>query len=165
MTTLYEIAREYKGTAELLANLELDAQTVADTLEGQSGDLQTKAQNTVFVLRNLESTAEAIKQAEAEMAQRRRAIEARADRLKTYVLECMQVAGVEKIECPHFRISIKNNPGSVDVFEPGLIPSEFMKNPEPPPPTPDKTAIKNAIKNGAEVPGARVVTTQRLDIK
>lgn len=165
MTTLYEIAREYKGTAELLANLDLDAQTVADTLEGQSGDLQTKAQNTVFVLRNLESTAEAIKQAEVEMAQRRRAIEARAERLKTYVFECMQMAEIEKIECPHFRISIRNNPGSVDVFEPGLVPSEYMKTPEPPPPTPDKTAIKNAIKNGEEVPGARIVTTQRLDIK
>lgn len=165
MTALYEIAAEYRDAAGKLAELDLDAQTVADTLEGLSGDLETKAQNVAFFVRNLEATAAAIKQAEADMAARRKAMENRADGLKRYIFESMTVAGIEKIECPHFRLAIKNNPAAVDVFEPGLVPASFMRTPEPPPPAPDKTAIKEALKAGQDVPGARLTSGQRLEIK
>lgn len=40
MTALYLIAAEYRNAAEQLANLDLDPQTVADTLEGMSGGKQ-----------------------------------------------------------------------------------------------------------------------------
>jgi len=165
MTALYEIAAEYRDAATKLAELDLDAQTVADTLEGLSGDLETKAQNVAFFVRNLEATAAAIKQAEADMAARRKAMENRADGLKRYIFESMTVAGIEKIECPHFRLAIKNNPAAVDVFEPGLVPASFMRTPEPPPPALDKTAIKEALKAGQDVPGARLTSGQRLEIK
>ncbi len=165
MTALYEIAAEYRAAAEKLAELDLDAQTITDTLEGLSGDLETKAQNVAFFVRNLEATAAAIKQAEADMAARRKAMENRADGLKRYIFESMTVAGIEKIECPHFRLAIKNNPAAVDVFEPGLVPASFMRTPEPPPPAPDKTAIKEALKAGQDVPGARLTSGQRLEIK
>lgn len=165
MTALYEIAAEYRDAATKLAELDLDAQTIADTLEGLSGDLETKAQNVAFFVRNLEATAAAIKQAEADMAARRKAMENRADGLKRYIFESMTVAGIEKIECPHFRLAIKNNPAAVDVFEPGLVPASFMRTPEPPPPALDKTAIKEALKAGQDVPGARLTSGQRLEIK
>ena len=165
MTALYNIAAEYRAAAEKLAELDLDAETIVDTLEGLSGDLETKAQNVAFFARNLESTAAAIKQAEADMAARRKAMENRADGLKRYVFESMKLAGIEKIECPHFRLSIKNNPAAVEIFEPGLVPASFMRTPEPPPPAPDKTAIKEALKAGQDVPGARLTSGQRLEIK
>lgn len=165
MTALYEIAAEYRAAAEKLAELDLDAQTIADTLEGLSGDLETKAQNVAFFVRNLQSTAAAIKQAESDMAARRKAMENRADSLMRYLFDSMTVAGIEKIECPHFRLAIKNNPAAVEIFEPGLVPASFMRTPEPPPPSPDKTAIKEALKAGQDVPGARLTSGQRLEIK
>lgn len=165
MTALYEIAAEYRDAATKLAELDLDAQTITDTLEGLSGDLETKAQNVAFFVRNLQSTAAAIKQAESDMAARRKAMENRADSLTRYLLESMTVAGIEKIECPHFRLAIKNNPAAVEIFEPGLVPASFMRTPEPPPPSPDKTAIKEALKAGQDVPGARLTSGQRLEIK
>lgn len=54
---------------------------------------------------------------------------------------------------------------AVDVFEPALLPAQFMRQPEPPLPAPDKTAIKDALKAGQDVPGARLATTNRLEIK
>lgn len=165
MTALYNIAAEYRGAALKLADMDLDAQTIADTLEGLSGELEVKAQNVAFFARNLEATAAAIKQAEADMAARRKSLESRADGLRRYIFESMKVAGIEQIECPHFRMSIRNNPGAVDIFEPGLLPAEFMETPEPPPPTANKKAIAEAIKAGREVPGARMVKGQRLEIK
>jgi len=165
MTALYELAAEYRADAEKLADMDLDEQTLADTLEGLSGELEVKAQNVIMFTRNLEATAAAIKEAEAQMAARRKALENRAAGLRRYVLENMQFAGIQKIECPLFKLSIRDNPAAVDIYEPGLIPAQYMKQPEPPPPAPDKTAIKAAITAGTEVPGARLTKGTRLEIK
>jgi hypothetical protein len=77
----------------------------------------------------------------------------------------MEIAGVQKIECPHFALTIKKNPAGVEIFEPSLIPASFMRQPEPPPPAPDKKAIAEAIKEGREVPGAMLAQGTRLDIR
>jgi hypothetical protein len=102
------------------------------------------------------------------MAARRKAIEKRAEHLREYTKACMEVAGVTKIECPHFALTIKKNPPSVDVWDEKQIPIRFMRTPEPPPPpvpVPDKKAIAEAIKNGEEVFGAMLVHGSRLEIK
>jgi len=161
---LYEVAAEYRGAVAALEELDLDEVTLNDTLESIGGDLEVKTQNVVMAARNLEANAAAIKQAEEQMAARRKAIERRAAWLLGYVKKGMQIAGVQKIESPWFRISIQNNPQSVDVYEPGLVPIEYMRQPEPQPATPDKKAIAEAIKSGKEVPGCQLVQTQRLVI-
>jgi len=165
MTSLYDISAEYRAAADKLADMDLDEQTIADTLEGMSGELEVKAQNVVMFTRNLESTAAAIKEAETQMAARRKALENRAEGLRRYLLGSLQYAGVQKIECPYFRITIQDNPPAVDVFEPGLLPAEYMRQPDPPPAAPDKAAIKDALKAGKDVPGARLVQGKRLAIK
>ena len=164
MTSLYEISVAFRDDAARLTDLELDDQTILDTLEGMSDDLQVKAQNVVMFARNLESTAAAIKDAEAQMAARRKAIENRAASLRRYVLSSMQIAGVTKIECPYFRLSIQNNPPAVDIYEPDMVPADLMVFPEAPPAHPDKKAIAAAIKAGREVPGATLTQSQRLVI-
>jgi hypothetical protein len=40
-----------------------------------------------------------------------------------------------------------------------------MRQPEPPPAAPDKTAIKAAIAAGTEVPGAKLTRGVRLEVK
>lgn len=165
MTALYILAQEYRATADKLSDLELDDQTIADTLEGMSGDLELKATNVAMFVRNLESSAVAIKEAEGAMAARRKAIERRADNMRNYLLTNMQHAGITKIECPHFALSVRANPAAVVINEPGLIPAEFMRQPEPPPPAPDKAAIKEVLKVGKEVPGAHLAQGVRLEIK
>lgn len=167
MTTLslYQIAIEHRAMVARLMDTQDDQLVIADTIEAESYPLEVKAQNVAYAVKNLEATAAAIKAAEAEMAARRKSIENRAMHLKEYAKTCMEIAGVQKIECPHFALSIRANPAAVDVFEPGLIPAEFMRQPEPPPPSPDKTAIKEAIKAGRDVPGAQLAQGTRLDIK
>jgi hypothetical protein len=163
--TLYEIATEYRSDLEKLAELELDDQTLTDTLDGMGGELQVKAQSVACFIRNLEATAASIKEAEASMAARRKALENRAGRVKDYLHASMLVAGVEKIECPLFRLSVKHNPAAVEVYQPELIPQQYMRQPEPPPASPDKTAIKEALKAGQDVPGCRLTNGTRLEIK
>jgi hypothetical protein len=165
MTQLYVLAQDYRAAAEKLADLELDEQTIADTLEGLSGDLEAKATATAMVARNMQALAASIKEAEQAMAARRKALEARAERLTAYLLGSMQHAGIQKIECPHFALAVRQNPPSVVINEPGLIPAEYMRQKPPPPAEPDKTAIAALLKSGGEVPGAHLSRGVRLEIR
>lgn len=162
---LYELATAYRADLEKLADLDLDEQTLTDTLEAIGGDLEAKATNTAMLVRNLEASAAAIEQAEKAMKARRVAMENRAARIKDWLHANMLVAGIQKIECPYFRLSIRQNPPAVEVYEPGLIPAEFMRQPDPPPPAPDKTAIKAAILAGQDVPGCKLTRGNHLEIK
>lgn len=162
---LYEIATQYRQDADNLATLDLDDETLANTLEGLGHDLEEKATNCVAVIKNLEALADAIKVAEAQMEERRNAIENRAERVKEWVLRCMQAAEIQKIETPLFRISRRKNPGRVIVDASSLIPEGFWRHKPAPPPEVDKASILEAYKKGLEIPGAHVEQSERLDIK
>lgn len=162
---LFDVAQAYREMAVKLADLDLPDDVIADTLEAESGDLVTKGTNVAFVCRNLEANAAAIKEAETQMAARRKALENRAKAMRRWLLTGMQVAGVSKIESPYFAITIKKNPPAVEVYEPGLVPVEYMKDPPPPPPEIDKKLIAQAIKDGHDVPGCRLTQGERVDIK
>jgi hypothetical protein len=165
MTALYILAQDYRAAADKLADLDLDEQTIADTLEGMSGELEHKAVATAMVVRNMQALAASIKDAEQTMAARRKALEARAERLTAYLLSNMQHAGIQNITSQHFALTVRQNPPSVTINEPGLIPAEFMRQPEPPPPSPDKKAIAEALKAGRDVPGAHLSRGVRLEVK
>jgi hypothetical protein len=163
--SLYMIANEHRAMVERLMNGQEDPRAIADTVEAESHPLEVKAQNVAFAIRNLEATAAAIRQAEQEMAARRKKIENRAQQVRDYLQTCMEIANVSRIECPHFALAIKNNPPSVEVFEPNLVPAEYRKTPEPAAPVIDKTAIREAIKANKKVPGVMLVQGSRLEIK
>jgi hypothetical protein len=164
MTALFQLVAEYRSAAEKLADLDLDEQTIADTLDAMAGEVEVKAANVAYMVRNLEVTAEALKEFEKAQKARREAIERRADRLKDYIGTCLQQAGIHKVEAAGVVLSFRKS-SAVVINEPGLIPAEFMRQPEPPPPAPDKKAISDAIKAGREVPGAHIEEHQNLQIK
>lgn len=166
--TLFDIAREYRHITDVLQDSGCDPQTLTDTLEGEAWPLEVKAQNIGFVIRNMEALAASMKDAEKQMADRRKATEKRAAALAEYLKTGMEIAGVSKLETPHFALTIKKNPPGVDIWDEKQIPAEFMRvppPPPPPPPAPDKAAIKEAIKAGKEVPGAQLVQGTRLEVK
>ena len=163
LPALYQIADIYLQDLDKLNDLDLDEQTVADTLESIQGDMQEKCTNVAAYIRNTESLAEQIKQAEQAMAARRNALENRADRIRQYLLDNMLRTGITKIESPWFKIAIRDNPESVEIT--GAVPPEYMRQPEPPPPAPDKAMIKADLKDGKQFDFARLTRTQRIEIK
>lgn len=166
--TLFEIASQYRHITDVLQDSGCDPQTLTDTLEGEAWPLEVKAQNIGFVIRNMEALAASMKDAEKQMADRRKATEKRAAALVEYLKTGMEIAGVSKLETPHFALTIKKNPPGVDIWDEKQIPAEFMRvpaPPPPPPPAPDKAAIARAIKDGREIPGALLVQGTRLEVK
>jgi len=164
MTALFQLAAEHRALADKLHNLDLDDQTIADTLESEGGDLVEKCKNVAAVFRNLESDAKQIKEAEQQLAERRKAIEKRAESLKNYLKTNMEVAGITKIECPWFLISIAQNPEAVTVDDESLIPRDYFKE-IPATFQLDKAMVNQAIKDGFNVPGAHLSRGTSLRIK
>lgn len=165
---LYEISGQYRQLAEKLAGMDLDATTIADTIEasGLTDALQEKAQGVELVARAAEIHCPAI---DAEIA-RLQALKAHrqkiAQGLRDYLKAQMEVAGIERIACPLFQLSIKKNPPAVEVLDEDMIPSGFWVTPEPKPPEPriDKKALAKALKEGADLPGVRLVQHTRLEV-
>lgn len=165
---LYQLAGEHRQLAEKLAEADFDVQTIADTLEasGLPEAIQEKAQGVEMIARAAEAYCPAI---DAEIA-RLQALKAQRQKiaagLREYLRKQMEVAGIERIECPLFRLTLKKNPPAVEVFDDRQVPAHFWVTPEPKPPEPriDKTAIKGAIKAGIEVPGAKLVQAVRLEV-
>ena len=160
---LYEISGQYLQLLEKLADMDLDAQTVADTIEasGLADDLAAKAHGIEMVCRQLTKDVPAI---DAEI-KRLKALkdhrEKAADGLHDYLKYHMQAMGMTKIETPLFSISVRTNPPSVEVFDEAQIPTEYMAIKY----AVSKTALKEAMAAGAEIPGARMTQTTRIAIK
>lgn len=164
MQPLYQLAAEYRALADRLHDLDLPDDVIADTLEAEAGDIEVKATNIAKVFRNLEAIAAQIKEAEAAMAARRKAIEKRAASLKQYLHDNMEKAGIQKIECPWFVVSIKKNPAAVVIDDESSIPADYLRE-IPATFQPDKSLIKQAIADGFEVPGCHLAQGTRLEIK
>lgn len=163
MTALYELAAEFQGVANKLEELELDEQTIADTLEGYSAEFDDKIVSIVSLIRNLEATADAIKEAEKHQKERCEAIEKKADWLRNYVLQNMTAIGKEKVSCGLFAVRIRTNAPSVQIANNAALSSRFMV--EKVTVNPDKKALKEAIEAGEIIDGVTLVRNTSLIIK
>jgi predicted nuclease with TOPRIM domain len=164
MTALFELAAEYRAISDKLHDLDMDEQTIADTLESISGDLQEKSVNVAKYFRNMEADADKIEEAAKAMMDRAKAIRKRSASLKKYLHDNMERAGITKIESPWFVVSIKTNPSSVKIDDQSLIPDDYMRE-IPAKFEPDKKMIKSAMDEGYIVPGCHIERGTRLEIK
>lgn len=161
---LYEVAAQYRQQLDALAELDLDPQTLADTLEGMQGDLEQKLRAVIAYSLELDITAAGAEQAAKRMQDRAKALRAKVDSLHAYALRAMQDTGLPGVETDEFAAKPAKKPPSVEVLDLQALPASYMRQPDPPPDAPDKAAIAAAIKAGQEVPGARLVQGWRLKI-
>jgi len=167
MTTLaplYEIAGEARAIYEKLMDMDATDEVIQDTIEAET-DIVPKIQSYGFVIRNMEAMQAAINAEAERLATRARILAKRQEALKQRLLDAMVYAGVQKVEHPQFTISVQKNPPSVDVFDEQQIPADYMTEPKPPAPKPNKTLIKKAIQDGFDVPGAKLEQGVSLRIR
>ena len=165
MSNLYNLSAEVAALKEKLEASDLDEQTIADTLEAESFDFENKVRALAYVIREFQAKEEALTCAIDEMVYRKQVMKNRVFNLKAYLLDCMQLAGVRKVEGVEFDVFIRKNPKSVDVQKSVLVPESFWKTPEPSPAILDKRAILEKLKAGEYVPGCRLVQTERVEIR
>ena len=161
LPVLYEIAKDYKDALEELTDMEDEA--VVDTLEGLKGTLETKSENIIKYTQNLNSTIHAMKEAEKSMAERRKKLEKKVLGIKQYVKNVMEENQINKIETVNFDLSIRKNPPKAVIEDQEMIPKDFVETHVTEKININK--VKEELKKGASVQGARLVQETRLDIK
>lgn len=122
-----------------------------------------KVENIGCFYKNLVAEAKAIKEEEANLAQRRKAVENKAERIKALLVYALKG---EKFESPKLRCSYrKSKRVQVDDYfidwaceNAGAL----LTYKEP---TPDLKAIKAALDAGREIEHAEIVTNESLQVK
>lgn len=167
MTSLYTLSAEYAAIRARLMETQDDEQAIADTLEGEGWELEQKILGTAYAIKDMEALIASRKEAVKEMQDAIKREENRLERLKTYLLTAMQVAGMYKVQGKHFDVRLKKKAQGVVIADESLIPQAFYRMPEVKPPCPviDKQAIKEALKAGWGVPGVHLDDGLRLDIR
>lgn len=165
--SLYQLSGNYLQALDFLTDPELaiPIEAVNDTLEALTGELEDKAVNVAKFIRNMETTAKAIKTAELDMAKRRKALETRVQWLEDYLKSSMEATGITKIECSYFKLSIAKNPPALDLFDANAVPDQYKHIEIVTTEHIDKAAIKTALANGQLIQGARLTNGTRLVIK
>lgn len=121
-----------------------------------------KLEGCILFIKNCESEANAIKAEITALQARMKRKQAAADRLREYVLYSMESMHDKTFETAkaYARVGYYQR---VDVEDMDALPGEYVR--EKVTTSPDKTAIKKAIKAGAEVMGARLVSYPSLTVK
>ncbi len=155
--TLYEINQEIANfqfnideeTGEILNAMQLDELEMAK---------EEKAENVALFVKNLKAEAEAIKAEEKALATRRKQTERKAQSLTEYLQYCLDG---QKLKTPKVAVSYRKS-YRVECNDIDKVPTEFLRYKAP---ELDKTAIKNAIKNGATNTGCTLEEYSTMSIR
>ena len=157
---LYELADKYK---ELSEREDLDPEVLQDTLDAINDALEDKADNIAAWIDDLTNAAKRKKAKADEWKESAKEDLKKADSLKHYLIQELTHAGKKKMETDRFLLSTrKNNPATV-IDDEKLIPDTFKTTKVTE--LVDKTAIKEAIKAGKDVPGAHLQASKSITIK
>lgn len=129
-TDAIEIVRDWilEHDQELLANEGVLPDELAELLAKVEGDFKAKAERVALFIRELLSTAKAIKEEESRLATRRKSMENAADRLKRYLEANMLEAEQMRIEGKLVTLRIQlNNPAVVCTLDSDALAKLYPK--------------------------------------
>ncbi|CWU88125.1 siphovirus Gp157 family protein [Listeria monocytogenes] len=159
MTTLYSIQDKYQQLLNLAE--QLDPELLKDTLESIDDELETKAENVAFVIKELEGQSLILEKETKRLAERKNTINNNVKRLKQSLFDAMITANKQKIKTNLFTLDIRKNPPSIIVEDESKLLNYLIKQPK----KLDKTKLGDDLKKGIEVPGAKIIQTERLQIR
>lgn len=161
--TLYEINAAY--IAAIAAAEEQAAENageidsaICDAIDAIEASLSEKVEAVASYIVNLDAEAEMLTAEAKRLKDRADAADRRARWLRNYLAAQSVPAGSYGLR----RVSYRKSE-SVFVESADALPTEYLR--EKHTVEPDKTAIKDALKKGAEVPGARLIESKNISIK
>jgi hypothetical protein len=160
---IYQIEKEYLELANQLiesggeCSPELELQLTINQEQ-----LEQKARGYGFVVKQMESDVSIIDAEIKRLGELKKARLKTIERLETTVSQAMQLYQINRLETPTLKISFRKSE-SVEIDDESAISFAYLK--EKITYTIDKTAIKEAIKKGEVVAGARLQVNQNIQIK
>ena len=158
---LYELTQNYLNLLDLLENPEVPAEVVQVALEEVEGNFEDKAENIIKLIKSVEGDIKAYKEEELRLSTRRKILENKVTNLKEYLESSLKAIGKKEIKGKLFTLRIQKNAPSVVIDDLNTIPKEYLTVIE----KIDKTKLKEDLKNGLEIPGARLEASESLRIR
>jgi hypothetical protein len=151
-------AVRYTGLRDrLLAEIpDLDAETLADTLEGIT-DLREMLAELIRSALEDEALAGGLSTRLSDMKARLERFETRAKRKRQLALQAMTEADIPKLAEADFTASVKQGAPTLEVVAEDKIPAAYWK---PQPPKLDKQGLLAALKAGTEIEGVAFAAPQ-----
>lgn len=162
MATMYQLTGEYMELLAMASDPTIEPEAIADTLEAIGGEIEVKAENTAVIMAELEAEAAKIRAEENRLAERRKAFEAHAARLKDGLFNAMKATGKEKFKTTLFSFNIQKNPVKLIIDDESKIPKKYFI---PQPAKLDSSKLKEDLKAGAVRKYAHLEQTESLRIK
>jgi hypothetical protein len=161
--SLYVIEKEYLQLIDTIMENEgevSEEQSVQLAITEQ--ELQTKGVCYGFIIKGIESDNNAIDTELNRLKALKEINNAVIKRLEDNVQTAMNLFGITEIKSATLKINFRKSE-SVEISQEVLIPNEYMTKKVVR--TPNKVAIKDAIKNGLNVQGASLIQKNNLQIK
>ncbi|MCU6225954.1 siphovirus Gp157 family protein [Morganella morganii] len=158
-TTAIALAADYDKLQQLVETGEFTPEEIADTLEGIEGALGDKLDAIMFHVRNLEGQANTLGEEAKRLADRKKSFELQAKNLKKCALICLLTAKLDKLKTTRNTFTAAKGRASIVIDDETKIPDSLVDVQTIV--SPDKKAIKEALENGIEVPGAHIEIGER----
>lgn len=133
-----------------------------DSLEQLELDRKEKIEGTALFLKNLLAEANAINEEKAKLDKRQKQKEKAVERLKEYLAYNLTSAKQSKFETGKVLLSFRKSE-AVEISNIELLPKKYIRTVTKE--EANRTAIKQAIKDGQTVSGAELITKMNLQIK
>lgn len=165
MATLYELTAELRNLYEAAVDPEFDRESLDQMLSIVNEDFEAKAEGYGKLIRQLDADVTALKAERDRLNERIKIAENARDRMKKALFESMKATDKKKFKTALFTFSVRSTPPSVHILEGADINSVLpfyvtYKEPEW-----NKTAIKEALKNGEKLEFAELVSGETLSIR
>lgn len=169
---LYEIGQVYMDFMEQTDFDNLTQEQISEMLNAIEGEFADKVDNIVSLIKKFNYESEAIKQEAKVLEARAKAKANQSKKLTEYIHMVLKAMGKAEFETTKHHIKIKKNPPKLEIpkdkedelmeFIEKLGVKEFIVQTK----TIEKKLLKDAIvKEGFQVPYAKIVSGERLDIK
>ena len=163
MKSIFKIEAEYLELSEILIDNGGEIpEGMEIALTENKNELEIKAVNYGFVIRKLDSEIDVISSEIERLTKLKKSRENSKEWLKKTISSAMDMFGIEKIETPVIKLSIRESK-AVEIYNEDVLPSEVLV--EKTSLSANKALIKVLIESGEEVKGARLLTNRNLQIK
>ena len=159
MATIYEMTEQAQELLELLTDGEIDEQTFLDTIEGMGAI--DKVDNICKVINCLSADSQMFSNEIKRCQDRKRTIDNNITRLKKSLYDFYIASGQKQLKAGTFTISSRKST-AVKITNEEAIPMDYLTIPMP---KANLTAIKQALKEGKNVPGAEIEERESVQIR
>lgn len=160
MFKLYELSAALQQVNEMIED---GAEGLEDTLEALELSFEQKVEGIIKLKRVREAEAQAIDEEIKRLAARKSKLVKDADWLHSYVEQQMLAVGMGEVKSVLFKIKMAKTPPRVEVLNAAIIPHAYMRTTTTS--VPDKVTIKDALKQGVNIPGVELRQDWRLQVK